>query len=46
MAIIAGLGLWLFTDMGLLVVPGVLVVVGLVLLVVPGAVLALLELAG
>lgn len=42
---LAGLGLWLFTDAGLLVLPAVLLVVGLVLLVVPSVLLALAELA-
>jgi len=44
-AVLAGLGLWLLTDMGLLVVPALLVVVGLVLLVAPTVLLALAELA-
>ena len=42
----AGVGLWLFTDAGLLVLPAVLIVVGLVLLVAPTVVLAIAELAG
>lgn len=42
----AGLGLWLFTDAGLLVVPAVLVVAGLVLLVAPNILLSLAELTG
>ncbi|WP_433623688.1 hypothetical protein [Halomicrococcus sp. NG-SE-24] len=42
----AGLGLWLFTDAGLLVVPAVLVVAGLVLLVAPSILLSLAELTG
>ncbi|MFT4891684.1 MAG: hypothetical protein ACI9YT_002618 [Halobacteriales archaeon] len=46
LAILAGLGLWLFTDMGLLVVPAVLMVVGVVLLAVPQILLAFVELAG
>lgn len=45
-ALLAGLGLWLFTDAGLLVLPAVLIVTGLVLLVVPGVLLALAEVAG
>lgn len=40
----AGLGLWLFTDAGLLVLPAVLLVVGVVLLVAPSVLLALAEL--
>lgn len=43
-AIVAGLGLWLFTDMGLLVLPALLVVVGLVLLVAPTVLLLAAEL--
>ncbi|MFB6101469.1 MAG: hypothetical protein ABEJ73_02775 [Haloplanus sp.] len=46
LAILAGLGLWLFTDMGLLVVPALLIVVGIVLLVVPSILLVAAELAG
>ncbi|MFB6110448.1 MAG: hypothetical protein ABEJ60_06200 [Halodesulfurarchaeum sp.] len=38
-----GLGLWVFTDMGLLLVPGVLVVGGMILLIVPGILLSLVE---
>ena len=44
-AVLAGLGLWLLTDMGLLVVPALLIVVGLVLLAAPSVLLALAELA-
>jgi hypothetical protein len=44
-AVLAGLGLWLFTEAGLLVLPALLIVVGLVLLAVPGLLLALAELA-
>jgi hypothetical protein len=43
--LLAGVGLWLFTEMGLLVVPALLIVVGLVLLVAPSVLLALAELA-
>ena len=46
LAILAGLGLWLFTDMGLLVVPAALIVVGVVFLVIPQILLAFVELAG
>jgi hypothetical protein len=45
-ALLAGLGLWLLTDAGLLVVPAILIVAGLVLLVAPSVLLALAELAG
>ncbi|WP_276271066.1 hypothetical protein [Haloarcula litorea] len=45
LALLAGLGLWLFTEMGLLWVPALLVVAGLVLLVAPSVLLALAELA-
>jgi hypothetical protein len=44
LAILAGLGLWLFTEMGLLVLPLGLIVGGLVLLIVPGLLLTLVEL--
>lgn len=43
-AVLAGLGLWLLTDMGLLVLPALLIVVGLVLLVAPQILLFLAEL--
>ncbi|WP_436932785.1 hypothetical protein [Halosimplex halobium] len=33
--LVGGLGLWLFTDMGLLVLPAVLMVVGVLLMVAP-----------
>lgn len=42
--ILAGIALWLFADVGLLV-PAALVVVGLVLLTVPGLLFEALELA-
>ena len=45
-AILAGLGLWLLTESGLLVVPAVLIVVGLILVAVPEILLAVAELAG
>ncbi|PCR90762.1 hypothetical protein [Natrinema ejinorense] len=45
-AVLSGLGLWLLTDMGLLVLPLVLMVGGLVLLVVPGILLSVAELFG
>lgn len=45
-ALLAGLGLWLLTDMGILFLPAVLIVVGIVLLVAPSILLALAELAG
>lgn len=44
-AILAGIGLWLFTDLGLLV-PGILVVGGIVLVAIPGILVELTELAG
>jgi putative effector of murein hydrolase LrgA (UPF0299 family) len=44
-AVLAGLGLWLLTDMGLLFVPAALIVLGLVLLVAPSVLLVLAELA-
>lgn len=43
-AVLAGLGLWLLTDMGLLVLPALLIVVGVVLLVAPQILLFLAEL--
>jgi hypothetical protein len=43
-AVLTGLGLWLLTDMGLLVLPALLIVVGLVLLVAPQILLFLAEL--
>ncbi|HMB49842.1 MAG TPA: hypothetical protein VKM69_04195 [Natronoarchaeum rubrum] len=45
LAILAGLGLWLGTEMGLLVIPALLMLGGLVLLVAPSILLALAELA-
>ncbi|MBZ6493739.1 hypothetical protein [Natrinema longum] len=45
-AVLSGLGLWLLTDMGLLVLPLVLMVGGLVLLVVPSILLSVAELFG
>ena len=42
--ILAGIALWLFADIGLLI-PAALVGIGLILLVVPGLLLELLELA-
>jgi hypothetical protein len=45
LALLGGLGLWLVADMGLLVLPAALMVVGLVLLVAPSILLALTELA-
>jgi hypothetical protein len=44
-AVLAGLGLWLFTDAGLLVLPALLLVVGVVLVAAPSVLLALAELA-
>jgi hypothetical protein len=44
-AILAGLGLWLFTEMGLLWLPALLIVVGLVLAAAPSILLLLAEFA-
>jgi hypothetical protein len=44
LAILAGLGLWLLTDAGLLMLPALLIVVGIVLLVAPSVLLVLAEL--
>jgi hypothetical protein len=41
LALAAGAGLWLFTDAGLLVLPALLMLAGLVLLVVPDLVTGL-----
>lgn len=46
LAIVAGLGLWLLTEMGLLVLPAVLIVVGVLLVAVPGILVELAEIAG
>ena len=43
--LLAGLGMWLFTEMGLLVLPALLVLVGLVLLVAPSVLLLAAEFA-
>lgn len=43
-ALLGGLGLWLLTDAGLLVLPAVLLVAGVVLLVAPNVLLFLVEL--
>lgn len=45
LAVLAGLGLWLLTDAGFLVLPALLLVAGLALLVAPTLLLALAELA-
>jgi magnesium-transporting ATPase (P-type) len=45
-AILAGLGLWLLTESGLLVMPAVLIVVGLISVAVPEILLVVVELAG
>ena len=42
--VLAGLGLWLFTDAGLLVLPAVLLLVGVVLLVATEPLFTLVEL--
>ncbi|SFS02917.1 hypothetical protein SAMN05216559_2708 [Halomicrobium zhouii] len=44
LVVLAGLGLWLLTEAGLLVLPAVLLVVGLALVVLPGLLLQLAEL--
>ena len=44
-AVLAGLGLWLLTDAGLLVLPALLIVVGIVLIAVPSLLHAFAELA-
>lgn len=44
-ALLAGAGVWLLTDAGLLVVPAALLLAGVVLLAVPGVLVGLLELA-
>jgi hypothetical protein len=44
LSVVAGLGLWLFTEMGLLFVPALLILGGVVLVVAPSLLLALAEL--
>jgi hypothetical protein len=44
LAVLAGISRWLFTEMGLPVVPALLIAVGVVLLVAPSVLLALAEL--
>lgn len=46
LALFAGVGLWLFTDVGLLVLPAVLMAVGVVVIVAPEVLFTLAELAG
>jgi hypothetical protein len=43
--LLAGLGMWLFTDAGLLVLPALLILGGLVLLAAPSVLLAVAEFA-
>jgi hypothetical protein len=43
--LLAGLGMWLFTEMGLLVLPALLILAGLVLLVAPSILLLAAEFA-
>jgi hypothetical protein len=43
--LLAGLGMWLLTDAGLLVLPALLILGGLVLLAVPSVLLVLAEFA-
>ncbi|MFB6233417.1 MAG: hypothetical protein ABEH61_04080 [Haloarculaceae archaeon] len=45
-AVIAGFGLWLLTDAGLLVLPALLIIGGGVLTIAPGLVLVAVELVG
>ncbi|WP_336022518.1 hypothetical protein [Halobellus salinisoli] len=45
LVLLGGLGLWLLTEMGLLWLPAVLILVGVVLLVVPSVLLLLAEFA-
>ncbi|WP_254273618.1 hypothetical protein [Haloarcula marina] len=45
LVLLGGLGLWLFTEMGLLVLPAVLMLAGLVLLAAPSVLLLAAELA-
>ncbi|WP_049985392.1 hypothetical protein [Halobellus rufus] len=45
LVLLAGLGLWLLTDLGLLWIPAVLLVVGVVLLAAPSVLLLLAEFA-
>ena len=44
LALLGGVGLWLFTEMGFLVLPALLITVGLVLVVAPTVLLALAQL--
>ena len=44
LTVVAGVGLWLFTEMGFLVLPALLITVGLVLVVAPTVLLALAQL--
>jgi hypothetical protein len=44
LALLAGAGLWLLTDMSLLVLPAALMGLGVVLLIVPSILVAVLEL--
>ncbi len=44
--VLAGLGLWLLADFGLLWLPAILLVAGVVLAVVPSLLLSLVELTG
>jgi hypothetical protein len=45
LAVLGGAGLWLLTDMGLLVLPALLMGVGVVLLIAPSVLLMVAELA-
>lgn len=46
LVVLAGVGLWLLTEMGLLWLPAILIFVGLFLLVAPQVLLLLAEVAG
>lgn len=45
-AILVGLGLWLVTDMGLLVLPATLIAVDILLIALPEVLLTVVELGG
>jgi hypothetical protein len=46
LAVLAGLGLWLLTESGLLVVPALLIVGGVLLVAIPGLLVELAEVVG
>ncbi|MFB6198684.1 MAG: hypothetical protein ABEI52_10520, partial [Halobacteriaceae archaeon] len=45
-AVLVGVGLWAFANMDLLVLPAALIVAGVVLLIIPGVLLEVAEMAG